>query len=150
MNNVSIVGRLTKAPIVGKTSSGVEYARFTVAVNRQYRTKEGTYPADFLPVVVWRNQATYVSTYCSKGTLVSIIGSLQSSSYKKDGQTLTSYDINADSVSILESRSISEQRNNQVNTFESEFKEINSNIGTQPKTTFVEEVDNDNWADFDE
>ena len=60
MNKVVLVGRLTRDPEVRSTSSGSNTARFTVAVNRNFKNKDGQYDADFVSCVAFRNTADFI------------------------------------------------------------------------------------------
>ena len=100
MNKVLIVGRLTRDPLVQTTGSGAKYARITVAVTRRFNREQ----ADFIPVVVWRQSAEFVEKYIKKGDLVSVEGSFSTGSYQKDGQTVYTYEVNADQINALGTR----------------------------------------------
>ena len=80
MNNVSLVGRLTKNVDLRKTNSGKDVASCTIAVQRDKET------ADFIPFVVWDSNATYLAKYAEKGTRIAITGSLQSREYESNGK----------------------------------------------------------------
>ena len=80
MNNVSLVGRLTKNVDLRKTNSGKDVVSATIAVQRD---KEN---ADFIPIVVWDSNATYLAKYAEKGTRIAITGSLQSREYESNGK----------------------------------------------------------------
>lgn len=78
MNQVVLVGRLTKDPEPGViTGSGSSTSKFTIAVNRDYKDKEGKIPVDFIPVEVIGKVADFVNNYISKGRLVAIQGSIR-------------------------------------------------------------------------
>ena len=63
-NKVIIGGRLTADPELKTTPSGVSVTSFTVAVNRNYRSKSGEEPqADFINVTAWRQTAEFISRY---------------------------------------------------------------------------------------
>ena len=80
MNNVSLIGRLTKNVELRKTNSGKDVVSATIAVQRD---KEN---ADFIPIVVWDSNATYLAKYAEKGTRIAITGSLQSREYESNGK----------------------------------------------------------------
>ena len=102
MNTISIIGRLTAAPDVRTTQSGVPVCSFTLAVKRP-RVKDTT---DFINVVVWRASAEYIGKYGKKGSLVGVSGSLTSRKYEdKEGNKRTAFEVVADSVELCESRS---------------------------------------------
>ena len=81
--------------------------RFAVAVDRPYssRRTEGDATADFINCVVWRKPAENVAQYCSKGSLVSVDGRIQTRSYDNNqGQRVYVTEVVADSVQFLETR----------------------------------------------
>ncbi len=81
MNKIILVGRLTKDPEVRSTSAGFSTANFTVAVNRNFKNKEGNYDADFLPCVAFRNTADFISKFFKKGNMISLEGRVQTRNY---------------------------------------------------------------------
>ena len=81
MNKIVLVGRLTKDPELRSTTAGFSTASFTVAVNRNFKNKDGNYDADFLPCVAFRNTATFVSKFFKKGSLICVEGRVQTRSY---------------------------------------------------------------------
>lgn len=83
MNEVILVGRLTKDPELKSTLSGVSVCSFTVACDRRYQ-KEGERQADFISCVAWRNTAEFISKYFPKGTRIALEGSLQTRSWEDD------------------------------------------------------------------
>lgn len=100
INNVTLAGRLVREPELRKTSSGVSLVHFTVAVDR--RKKEAG--ADFVPCIAWRQQADFLSEYADKGTMVAIIGEIRTGSYEKDNQRIYTTEVEAERVSILDSK----------------------------------------------
>lgn len=113
LNRVVLVGRLTKDPEFRTTQNGVSVATFTLAVNRNFKNKNGEQQADFINVVVFRQQAENVNNYLSKGNLAGVDGRIQSRSYEnKEGQRLYVTEVVADSVRFLEPKN-SNQQNNQ-------------------------------------
>lgn len=81
MNNVSLIGRLTKDVEERRTPSGTPVVSFTLAVNR--RKKEDG--ADFIPCIVWGKAAETIAKYVHKGDLFGVTGYIQTRSYEKDG-----------------------------------------------------------------
>lgn len=101
MNNVVLIGRLTRDPEVRYTSSQMAVCHFSIAVDRpRSQNKEQT--ADFLRITVFGKQAENCGRYLAKGRQVGIQGRIQTGSYKnKDGQTVYTTDIIANSVEFL-------------------------------------------------
>lgn len=112
LNRVVLVGRLTKDPEFRTAQNGVSVATFTLAVNRNFKSKNGEQQADFINVVVFRQQAENVNNYLSKGNLAGVDGRIQSRSYEnKEGQRVYITEVLADSVQFLEPKN--NQSNNQ-------------------------------------
>ena len=76
MNNVVLVGRLTRDPELRTTPNGIATTQITVAMNRPV-SANGERQSDFINVVVWRRQAENVAKYCTKGSLVGVTGRIQ-------------------------------------------------------------------------
>ena len=84
-NKVILIGRLTKDPESRKTTNGNINTTFTLAVNRNYKTKEGEQEADYIGCSAWNKLADTISKYCTKGMLVAVEGRLQIRNYEKEG-----------------------------------------------------------------
>src|SRR5690606_1907883 len=98
-----IIGRLTKDPELKHTQSGVAVTNFTVAVDRNFKNAQGEYDTDFIPVVVWRQQAEHCCKYLGKGRLVAVAGRIQVRNYDdKDGIRRYITEIVADEVQFLD------------------------------------------------
>ena len=105
MNNVTLVGRITKTPELRTIASGQVTTNITVAVNRTFTNANGEREADFIPVVVWRKQAENVCKYCTQGSLVGVTGRIQTRSYDgQDGQRRYVTEVVADNVTFLGSK----------------------------------------------
>ncbi|MBO5036569.1 MAG: single-stranded DNA-binding protein [Clostridia bacterium] len=93
MNNAILTGRLTADPELKKTTSGTSVVRFRIAVRRR-GSKDKT---DFLPCTAWGNTAEFIFKYLSKGSPISVSGSLQVEEWKdKDGNNRTSIFVNVE------------------------------------------------------
>ncbi len=102
MNKVILVGNLTRDPELTETPSGVAVCRFSIAVQRDYASSDGTREADFFNVTVWRGRAENCGKYLKKGNKVAIVGSIQTRSYEdKDGIKRNVTDIIANEVEFL-------------------------------------------------
>lgn len=105
MNNVVLIGRLTKDPDLTYTQSGTAVCKFTLAVDRQ--GKDG---ADFIKIVTWNKTAENCGKYLAKGRQAAIQGRIQTGSYKsKDGHTVYTTDVIANNVQFLGSK-VSEEK----------------------------------------
>lgn len=111
INRVVLVGRLTKAPELKYTQSGIAVTRFTLAVSRTFSNQQGQKEADFVNCVAWRKQAENIANYLNKGSLAGVDGRIQTSSFDgQDGKRVFMTEVVAESVQFLEPRSASEQR----------------------------------------
>ena len=111
INNVVLVGRLTKDPDLRYTSSGSAVASFTLAVNRNFTNQNGNREADFINCVIWRKPAETMANYARKGTLLGVVGRIQTRSYEnQQGQRVYVTEVVCENFQLLESRSVSEQR----------------------------------------
>lgn len=105
INNVVLVGRLTRDPELRTTGSGISVAAFTLAVDRQFTNASGQREADFISCVIWRKAAENFCNFTSKGSLVGIQGRIQTRNYdNKDGQRVYVTEVLVDNFSLLESR----------------------------------------------
>lgn len=100
-NKVILIGRLTKDPESRKTTNGNTNATFTLAVNRNYKTKDGEQEADYIGCSAWNKLAEHISKYCSKGMLVAVEGRLQIRTYEKEGSKRYLTEIQVENISFL-------------------------------------------------
>lgn len=77
LNTCSFVGRLTDKPTGGQTNNDRPYARFSVAVQRNFKNQSGEYDADFINCIVYGNSADYLMQYGGQGDTVSVAGELR-------------------------------------------------------------------------
>ena len=102
MNNVVLIGRLTKDPEVRRVDEKMAIATFSLAIDRPVK-KDGEKKTDFPRVTVFGRQAESCEKYLAKGMLVGIQGSIQTGSYtNKDGQTVYTTGVVANRVKFLE------------------------------------------------
>lgn len=83
MNVVILMGRLTRDPEV-RYSQGAEsmaIARYTLAVDKGYKVKDGESKADFIPCVAFGRNAEFAEKYFRQGTKIAITGRIQTGSY---------------------------------------------------------------------
>lgn len=131
INRVVMVGRLTKDPELRTTTNGVDIANFTLAINRNFTNAQGEREADFINVVVFKNQAQNVNKYLSKGKLAGVDGRLQSRSYEnQDGQRVFVTEVVADSVQFLEPKNSS---NGQQDNYQQQANQQQGQSQSKPK-----------------
>ena len=106
LNHIAIMGRLTRDPELRRTQSGTAVASFTIAVDRDYSSKDdGSKETDFVDIVAWRSTADFVSRYFSKGRMAVVSGRLQMRKWEdKNGNKRTSAEVVADSVYFGDSK----------------------------------------------
>lgn len=97
MNDVKLIGRLTKKPELEYTAGNTPVTKFTIAVDRK-KKEDG---ADFIRTTVYGKQAENICRYMDKGRQVAISGRIQTGSYEKDGKKIYTIDIIGDHVEFL-------------------------------------------------
>lgn len=101
MNNVTLVGRLTKDPIVNYTQSGTSITKFNLAVDRRFK-REGEPTADFINIVVFGKTGEFIEKWFHKGDPIAITGRIQTGSYTKpDGTKVYTTDVIADTAEFV-------------------------------------------------
>ena len=105
MNNVILVGRLTRDPELRTTPNGIATCQISLAING-VPNANGERTTDFINVTVWRRQAENVAKYCTKGSQVGVTGRIHSRSYDaQDGSKRYVTEVVADNVTFLGSSS---------------------------------------------
>ncbi|MDT2044893.1 single-stranded DNA-binding protein [Priestia flexa] len=84
INEVVLVGRLTRAPELKYTSEGIPFSHITVAVNRNFRNQEGEVDADFVSITLWRKNAENMTKYCDKGSIIGVVGRVQTRTFENN------------------------------------------------------------------
>ncbi|WP_138158757.1 single-stranded DNA-binding protein [Peptoniphilus catoniae] len=111
MNNVNLVGRLTKEPELRYSQSGKAVTRFTLAVNRklsrekkQEAEKNNQPTADFIGCIAFGVNAETLANYISKGNQLAVTGHIQTGSYEKEGQRIYTTDVIIDNFTFIETK----------------------------------------------
>lgn len=91
INNVTLVGRVTRDPELRYTPQNQAVATFSLAVNRQFKNANGDREADFINCVIWRQQAENLVNWAKKAHLLALQGAFKLATMK----------INKDSVFML-------------------------------------------------
>lgn len=112
INSATLVGRLTKDPDLRYSASGTAVCRFTLAVNRTFKTQDGQ-EADFIQVTCFKKSAENTANFLKKGSLAGVVGRIQTGSYDdKDGKRVYTTEVIADNVQFLEPKSSGQQNQN--------------------------------------
>lgn len=105
MNNVNLIGRLTKAVDLRYTQNGVAYGSFTIAVNRRFKNQNGEREADFINCVIWKKSAENLANFTQKGSLIGVSGAIQTRNYdNQQGQRVYVTEVLVENFDFLESR----------------------------------------------
>ena len=105
MNKVILIGRFVRDPEIRYTSNDKCCATFNIAVDRKYK-QEGQPEADFPRVIAWGKTAEFIEKYFRQGMKIVIEGRIQTGKYtNKEGQTVYTTDVVAESVEFAESKS---------------------------------------------
>ena len=112
LNQIILVGRLTRDITVNKSENGVKVATISIAVPRSFKNVEGVYDTDFIDCVAFDTIALNTSEYCNKGDIVGVKGRVQSKSVEKeDGKKENSLEIICEKITFLSSKPKEEDTN---------------------------------------
>ena len=105
MNNVNLIGRLTKPVDLRYTQSGIAYGSFTLAVTRRFKNQNGEREADFINCVIWKKGAENLTNFTQKGSLIGVSGAIQTRNYEnQQGQRVYVTEVLVENFDLLESR----------------------------------------------
>ena len=106
INQVMLMGNLTRDPELRSTPSGQQVVSFSLALNRAYKDQSGEWQeaTDYIDVVAWGPLAERVAQYLTRGRRAFVQGRLQSRSWEQDGQKRSKVEVLANDVTFLDSR----------------------------------------------
>ena len=105
INNLTLIGRLTKDVELKYTPANQAVAQFTLAVNRTFKNANGERESDFINCVIWRKSAENFANFAKKGALIGITGRIQTRNYEnQQGQRVYITEVIAENFQMLESR----------------------------------------------
>ena len=104
MNSIIIKGRLVRDPELKTGGSGVEFCKFTVAVDRRVQKDKEKRQADFFDCTAFGKTGVFVNTYFKKGREILVAGRMESSTSEKDGQKRTYWGVTVDNVEFCGSK----------------------------------------------
>ncbi|SDJ68438.1 single-stranded DNA-binding protein [Alkalibacterium thalassium] len=111
INNVVLVGRLTRDADLRYTRSGSAVASFTVAVERPFTNAQGERETDFVSCVVWKKPAENLANFTRKGSMVAVAGRIQTRNYTgNDGKKVFVTEVVAENIQYLDSKKTNESR----------------------------------------
>lgn len=115
LNNVVLMGRLTKTPEIRQTNSGTEVTSFTLAIDRGYAKPGEEKQTDFIDCTAWRGTAKFITSYFTKGQMIAVTGEIQTRNYEdKDGNKRKSTEVLVSNASFCGSKN--ENSNNNVSS----------------------------------
>ena len=110
INNVVLVGRITRDLELRYTTNNKETTSFTVAINRAFKGKDGQTQAEFIGCVAFGKTAENLCRYCGKGSLIGVEGRIQTRNFQgKDGNTVYVTEVIVDRVQFLDTKNQSQQ-----------------------------------------
>ena len=142
INECAVVGRCTDDILLKKTSSGKSTCNFSLAVERDIK-KDGENDVDYINCVAWNKHAETICRYCSKGSMIGIVGRIQSRSYK---DKITDRKVYVTEV-LVEKLQLINTNNNRQNRFagnsynNQEYTQNNSYQSDSQNASYSEETD---------
>jgi single-strand DNA-binding protein len=110
MNKVILTGNLCREIELKQTESGNDVVINCVAVRRDYKNAQGLYDSDFIDIVAWNNQATYLNNYAAKGDRVELVGRWQTRNYiNAQNVTIKVNEVVVESISVFKPKVVTEQ-----------------------------------------
>lgn len=153
MNKVILMGRLTRDVEMRQTPNGVSLARFSLAVNRRFAGKDAQQQADFINCVAWRQTGEFIARYFQKGSMIAVVGSIQSRSWDgQDGKKQYATEVVVDEAYFTGSRN---ESGSQGGGFQSQSFDhgMGGGFNAQPQTSsqpdFGADFDMDGFSDLD-
>ena len=137
MNLFMGIGRITKKPELRYTTSNMAVVKFTLAINRDTKNKQGEYETDFISCVAYNKTAELISKYLDKGSQIAIEGKIQTGSYEKDGKKTYTTDIVVERLTFLEKKQETTQSATQTEI-------VQKAMSDNPYEKFNEQVQMDN------
>ena len=114
LNKSILMGRMVRDPECRRTGNGVAVTSFTLAVEDDFKDKDGNKKTIFVDCTAWRGLAETVSKYFSKGRMAIVVGKLDIREWTdKDGNKRRSAEVVADNVYFADSKN-----SNTGNSFE--------------------------------
>lgn len=104
LNRICIMGRFTADPELKQTAGGVPVTTFYLAVERDFKAKDGEKITDFVPCVAWNGTAEFISKFFRKGSMAVVSGGLQSNRYEKDGEKRTAWNVRTEYIYFADSK----------------------------------------------
>ena len=103
INNVTLIGRMTRDAELKQTPSGQSVVVFNLAVNRNFKNSDGEREADFINCVIWGTSAENLANWTKKGALIAVVGRIQTRNYEnQQGQRVYVTEVVVEKFQTLE------------------------------------------------
>lgn len=112
LNQIVLVGRLTRDVQLNKTENGKKVTTISLAIPRSFKNMDGLYDTDFVDCILWDQVATNTSEYCHKGDILGVKGRIQSRVYEQDDKKHYQLEVVAEKVTFLTSKKDSDKEQN--------------------------------------
>ena len=109
LNQVVLVGRITKSGEVKELENGKKVASMTLAIPRSFKNGNGEYDTDFVDIRIWDTIAENTAEYVKKGDIVGVKGRLQTGTIEKYHTKMQVLEVIAEKVTFLSSKGNSEE-----------------------------------------
>jgi single-strand DNA-binding protein len=145
LNQVTLMGNLTRDPELRQTPNGQNVTSFSLALNRSYKDASGEWKeaTDYIDIVCWGPLAERVSQYLSKGRRCLVQGRVQSSSWEQDGKKRSKVEVLANDVTFLDGRggeNESEGSSYESNDSQSSTSKPKPSKETKEKDVVIEDI----------
>lgn len=104
LNQIVLVGRLTRDISINKSEKGVRVATIPLAIPRSFKNIDGNYDTDFIDCIAFESVASNTAEYCGKGDIVGVKGRIQSRIVEKGDKKEQVMDIIAEKVTFLSNK----------------------------------------------
>ena len=118
INNVFIIGRLTRDAELKYTNSGTAVCKFSIA-NSAYQGQGKENYTNYFDCILWGNQGESVNQYLTKGKQIAIAGELRQNRWETEGQKRSKIEINVRTVQLIGGRK--ENQDKQPDNFEDDL-----------------------------
>ena len=104
LNQVVLVGRITREPELKELEDGKKVSNITLAVPRSYKNADWIYETDFIDCTLWNGIANNLFEYCKKGDMVGVIGKIETNMLEQDGERKKYTHVVADKFTFIASK----------------------------------------------
>lgn len=150
INKVILIGRITKDLELRRTNSDLLYCKFTLAVNRRFKNKNGDYDVDFINCVAWKGVAENLVKYCRKGSRIAVEGSITTNVYEdQNGVRHYSTEVVVEQLMFLDNKLSNNSNSNDnynINT-NNNYNSYNNNDDNISPSDFGKEQPNKSISD---